>query len=210
MCGAPFFSLVRCWFFRHRWRPEAIRSPSVPLADASLAAAKSKAAATVAAGPLPFLPFSHNQILRACNLGSLPAWICLTLFPRWRFTKSITLAVAVAYSALYVMLIYVLFSQDILSVTLASFSTTEGVARMFSNATAVLAGWAHFIVFDLWTARYFVLDSGRNNIPHLAIVPCILGCMFFGPLGLLTYFCVKKVFNRINTSDPMSTKTYTF
>ena len=74
----------------------------------------------------------------------------------------------------------------------------------------MLAGWAHFIVFDLWTARYFVLDSGRANIPHLAVVPCILGCMFFGPLGLLTYVTVKKVFQLLNNRDPLSTKTFNF
>jgi hypothetical protein len=47
----------------------------------------------------------------------------------------------------------------------------------------LLAGWAHFIVFDLWTARFFVMDSRAAGVPHLAVVPCILGCMFFGPLG---------------------------
>jgi hypothetical protein len=74
----------------------------------------------------------------------------------------------------------------------------------------VLAGWAHFIVFDLWTARYFVLDSGRSGIPHLAVVPAILGCMFFGPLGLLTYLAVKKVSESRFLQSATSTKTFNF
>jgi hypothetical protein len=96
-------------------------------------------------------------------------------------TKKITAAVAVAYSVLYVALAYALFSESILSMDYSSLSTTQGLSKAFSEATSVLAGWAHFIVFDLWTARYFVLDSGRSGIPHLAVVPAILGCMFFGP-----------------------------
>ena len=163
-----------------------------------------------AAGPIPFLPFTHNQILHAVNLGSLPAWISLVFLPRWRHTKTITLAIAVAYSVMYVMLAYVLFSKALFAIDPMAFSTTEGLSRMFAESTSVLAGWAHFIVFDLWTARYFVLDSGRANIPHLAVVPCILGCMFFGPLGLLTYVTVKKVFELLNNRDPLSTKTFNF
>ena len=182
------------------------------LPGVSLAAAKAKGGGAVvaAAGPIPFLPFTHNQILHAVNLGSLPAWISLVFLPRWRHTKTITLAIAVAYSVMYVMLAYVLFSKALFAIDPMAFSTTEGLSRMFAESTSVLAGWAHFIVFDLWTARYFVLDSGRANIPHLAVVPCILGCMFFGPLGLLTYVTVKKVFQLLNNRDPLSTKTFNF
>lgn len=163
-----------------------------------------------AAGPIPFLPFTHNQILHAVNLGSLPAWISMVFLPRWRHTKTITLAIAVSYSIIYVMLAYVLFSKALFAIDPMAFSTTEGLSHMFAESTSVLAGWAHFIVFDLWTARFFVLDSGRSNIPHLAVVPCILGCMFFGPLGLLTYVGVKKLFAMIHSRDPTQTKTFTF
>ena len=161
-------------------------------------------------GPIPFLPFTHNQILRAVNLGSLPAWFSMVLLPRWRHTKIITLAVAVAYALLYATLACVLFSESVLSLDFKTLTTAEGVTKVFSDSTAVLAGWAHFIVFDLWTARFFVLDSGRSGIPHLAIVPAILGCMFFGPVGLLTYLAVKRVYESLQMRNPMSTKTYNF
>jgi flagellar biosynthesis protein FlhB len=164
------------------------------------------------AGPIPFLPFlTHNQVLHACNLGSLPAWISLVFLPRWRHTKTITLAIAVAYSLLYVVLAYVLFSEAMFAVDLGSFSTTDGLSRMFSDATSALAGWAHFIVFDLWTSRFFVLDSVQSGVPHLAVVPCIIACMFFGPLGLLMYVAVKKVCAILNArGDPFAAKTYRF
>ena len=144
------------------------------------------------------------------NLGSLPAWFSLLVLPRWHMTKKITAAVAVAYSVLYVALAYALFSESILSMDYSSLSTTQGLSKAFSDATSVLAGWAHFIVFDLWTARYFVLDSGRSGIPHLAIVPAILGCMFFGPVGLLTYLAVKKVSESRFLQSATSTKTFNF
>lgn len=162
------------------------------------------------AGPIPFLPFTHNQILRAVNLGSLPAWASMVLLPRWRHTKKITLAVAVAYSLLYATLAYVLFSDSVLSLDLKSLTTAEGISRIFSDSTAVLAGWAHFIVFDLFTARFFIEDSARVGIPHIAVVPCILGCMFFGPVGLLTYIGVKKAHAVLRDRDASAPKTYSF
>jgi len=66
-----------------------VLSPTLLLiaTGASLAAAKAKATEVAVAGPIPFLPFSHNQILHACNYCSLPAWFSLIFLPRWRHTK---------------------------------------------------------------------------------------------------------------------------
>ena len=125
-------------------------------------------------------------------------------------TKKITAAVAVAYSVLYVALAYALFSESILSMDYSSLSTTQGLSKAFSDSTSVLAGWAHFIVFDLFTARFFLQDSARVGIPHLAVVPCILGCMFFGPVGLLTYVLVKKIYRTIRDKEGGAVKTYSF
>ena len=50
-----------------------------------------------AAYPISFLPYTHNQILHAVNLGSLPAWFSLLVLPRWHMTRKITAAVAVAF-----------------------------------------------------------------------------------------------------------------
>ena len=70
--------------------------------------------------------------------------------------------------------------------------------------------WAHFIVFDLWTARFFVMDSASAGIPHLLVAPCILACMFFGPLGLVSYVTVRKLCQTAQTRNPLSTKTFKF
>ena len=47
-------------------------------------------------------------------------------------------------------------SQVLISMDAATFFTVEAIKSMFLDSTAVLAGWAHFIIFDLFTARYFV------------------------------------------------------
>ena len=144
------------------------------------------------------------------NLGSLPAWASMVLLPNWRHTKKITLAVAVAYSLLYATLADVLFSESVLSLDVKSLTTLGGVSKIFQDSTAVLAGWAHFIVFDLFTARFFLADSKRVGIPHIAVVPCILGCMFFGPVGLLTYVGVNKIFKVMRDRNGNNVKTYSF
>ena len=45
-----------------------------------------------AAYPISFLPYTHNQILHAVNLGSLPAWFSLLVLPRWHMTRKIAAA----------------------------------------------------------------------------------------------------------------------
>ena len=156
---------------------------SPPTTGASLAAAKAKAgAAAAAAAPIPFLPFTHNQILHAVNLGSLPAWFSLMLLPRWQHTDKITLAVALGYSLLYVTLAGVMVSQVLISMDAATFFTVEAIKSMFLDSTAVLAGWAHFIIFDLFTARYFVQDSGCVGIRTSQLCPAFSAACSSVPL----------------------------
>ena len=81
----------------------------------------------------------------------------------------------------------------------ATFLPSRQSSRCSSTPRLCWRG-GHLVIFDLFTARYFVQDSGCVGIPHLAVVPCILGCMFFGPFGLLTYMCVKKVHSMVGVS----------
>jgi hypothetical protein len=119
--------------------------------------------------------------------------------------------VAVAYSLLYATLACVLFSESVLSLDLKALTTAEGVTKVFSDSTAVLAGWG--ALHRVRPVHRSVFSAGQrraSGIPHLAVVPCILGCMFFGPVGLLTYVLVKKIYRTIRDKEGGAVKTYSF
>ena len=55
----------------------------------------------------------------------------------------------------------------------------------------MLAGWTHYIAFDLMMARHVVIDSQSSGIPHLAIVWAIPLTLMAGPAGLFAYYLAK-------------------
>src|SRR3954447_20847659 len=77
-----------------------------------------------------------------------------------------------------------------------SFSTLPGVAALFANRWLLLAGWIHYLAFDLFIGNWEVRDAMRNRIPHWAVIPCLVLTFLFGPAGLLSYFVLRLAMRR--------------
>ena len=71
------------------------------------------------------------------------------------------------------------------------FGTLAGVASLFSNSWVLLAGWVHYLAFDLFIGSWQVRDARRNGIAHWMVIPCLALTFFFGPIGLLLYFLLR-------------------
>ncbi|HNN82366.1 MAG TPA: ABA4-like family protein, partial [Leptospiraceae bacterium] len=71
------------------------------------------------------------------------------------------------------------------------FSTLDGVASLFKNKNALLAGWVHYLVFDLFVGTWEWRDSIQNNISHFILVPCLFLTLMFGPAGFLIYYLIR-------------------
>lgn len=77
-----------------------------------------------------------------------------------------------------------------------SFTSLAGVAQLFANPKVVLAGWIHYLVFDLFVGCWEVRDSRRHGIHHLLVVPSLILTFLLGPIGLLTYLILRLVRTR--------------
>jgi hypothetical protein len=73
------------------------------------------------------------------------------------------------------------------------FFSLRGVLKLFESRSAVLAGWIHFLAFDLMVGFMIVMDSSQNGISHLLVLPCLFLTLMFGPLGLLAYLILRFV-----------------
>ena len=71
------------------------------------------------------------------------------------------------------------------------FSSLSGVATLFENPYALLAGWIHYLAFDLFIGSWEVRDAERHNIRHWCVLPCLFFTFMFGPIGLLIYFGIR-------------------
>ena len=76
------------------------------------------------------------------------------------------------------------------------FGSLREVGMLFANPFALLAGWVHYLAFDLFIGAWEVRDAQKHQVPHLAVVPCLLLTFLFGPAGLLLYFVLRYALRR--------------
>lgn len=138
-----------------------------------------------------------EQIFSIANLLALASWIILTVAPRWKLTKMIVLsgAIPLLLSVAYLILIALFFGS-----AEGGFGSLAGVMKLFTNEWAVLAGWIHYLAFDLFVGIWEVKDAQRRGISHWLVAPCLFLTFMLGPIGFLLYsvlrfFLAKEVKN---------------
>lgn len=133
---------------------------------------------------------SDDQLFQICNALVLPAWLLLVLAPNWKWTSRIVVSIIVTILA--VLYVYLVFSS-IQPGDFESFGSLDGVVSMFSEPGAVLAGWVHYLAFDLMAGWFIVYDARRSGVNRYLTIPCLLFSFMLGPSGLLLYLLVRWV-----------------
>jgi hypothetical protein len=122
----------------------------------------------------------------------LPCWMLLLVAPRWRVTQVLaTFVVPLLIAALYVAL---LVSHKPLPG--AGFNSLAQVSVLFRSPYALLAGWIHYLAFDLFTGAWEARDAAQVGISRWVVAPCLLLTFLFGPAGLALYLLLKLTLQR--------------
>lgn len=124
---------------------------------------------------------------------TMAGWALLIFVPRWRESGRLVggLLVPVLLAALYLWLIATRFAG-----AEGGFGSLAEVGRLFENPHLLLAGWVHYLAFDLFIGAWEVRDARRLGISHLLVVPCLLLTFLFGPIGLLAYLLLRGLGKR--------------
>ena len=128
-----------------------------------------------------------EQLFSILNLVTLAAWLPLVLMPRARWASQVVPVVLPATLAV----VYVVLAAASLPETEGGFSSLAGVKALFDNPWALLAGWTHYLAFDLFIGGWEVRDAQRRGVRHLFVVPALFLTFLFGPAGLLFYLVIR-------------------
>lgn len=130
-----------------------------------------------------------DAAFQLANTLVLPQWLLMIVAPRWRVTQWLmtTLLIPGLLALLYV---YYLSTWGS-TLDFRSFSTLAGVMALFKQPQAVLAGWIHYLAFDLVAGSWLLRNGQEQKINHLLLVPCLLLCFMLGPCGLLLYLLIR-------------------
>ena len=73
------------------------------------------------------------------------------------------------------------------------FGTLAEVKALFRVDALLLAGWIHYLAFDLFVGAWIVRDSQTHDLRHLLVIPCLFFTLMAGPFGLLLYLGLRAV-----------------
>ena len=130
---------------------------------------------------------SPEQLFSVLNLIAMAAWLPLVFLPRVRGAATVVpVVVPVVLAVVYVALVAVALPGSE-----GGFSSLAGVRTLFDNPWGLLAGWTHYLAFDLFIGGWEVRDAQRRGIPHLLVVPALVLTFLLGPGGLLLYLAIR-------------------
>ena len=128
-----------------------------------------------------------ERLFSALNLMAVAAWLPLVFLPRVRWTaRLLPVAMPSVLAVVYVVLVAATLTRSE-----GGFSSLAGVRTLFDDPWALLAGWTHYLAFDLFMGGWEVRDAQRRGIPHLLVVPALVLTFLFGPAGLLLYLAIR-------------------
>ena len=135
-----------------------------------------------------------DQIFSIANLVAVIAWVLLAALPRQRWVASVLTGIVVPalFAVVYVAIVVTTFGRSP-----GGFSTLPAVATLFSNPWALLAGWIHYLAFDLFVGSWEVRDARARGVPHLLVLPCLVLTFLFGPAGWLLYMAMRSSYLRL-------------
>jgi len=132
-----------------------------------------------------------EQIFSIANTAALVTWVVLILFQRQRWaTHRIVPAAVALFAAAYVAIIGPRWAGSD-----GGFSSLSAVAQLFSNPWLLLAGWLHYLAFDLLVGRWAALDAARRGISPWLVAPVLALTFMFGPAGWGAYVLLRRAYS---------------
>jgi hypothetical protein len=139
-----------------------------------------------------------ERIFALANALALVGWLLLIAAPRWKLTGRLVLsgAIPLLLSLAYLILIVLFFGR-----AEGGFSSLADVMKLFTNEWATLAGWIHYLAFDLFVGSWEVKDAQSKKISHWLVAPCLALTFLLGPIGFLLYRALRFLTNREVKND---------
>ncbi len=132
-----------------------------------------------------------TQVFSIAGTITMPMWILMILLPKWKVTrflidfKVVPLALSVIYA------IYIFQAMQIGG--WMDFGSLASVMELFTEENAVLAGWVHYLAFDLLVGMWMLDQNKKTGVPQLVMAPCLFGTFMFGPVGFLLFMIIKTI-----------------
>lgn len=125
-----------------------------------------------------------SALFSIANAAALAGWLVLiagivSKRPLLR-DRIAGLYIPLALSAAYAVLILVFWwGAD------GGFDTLENVQKLFTSSWAALAGWVHYLAYDLFIGALVSREIIERGLSRLFLIPILPLAFLFGPIGFV-------------------------
>ena len=149
--------------------------------------------------------FDIEMIFMWLNLGVLPFWFILIIFPQSQICRVFITSIFPIFilSIVYGYLLYLFFNEgyDFIK-NFELYKGLDSVANLFEDKAFIILFWLHFLSMNLFCGGWIVKDSQKFEINKILLSFPLLITYFIGPIGLTIYWIIRIFYaKRINLYD---------
>jgi hypothetical protein len=130
---------------------------------------------------------NHELIFSLAGVIAMAGWAALLLsplIPVWS-DRIAGLVIPAVLSVGYVVILLAFPAPG------GGFGSFVEVTELFSQADALMAGWIHFLAFDLLIGAWICRQGRRDGLSFWSVAPCLPVTFLFGPAGFLLFQLVR-------------------
>ncbi len=126
-----------------------------------------------------------EAVFRIANFGAVIAWIILAASAAFGWRRPLGgfcgVWVPALLAAAYVALLITHWGAP------GDFMSLSGIGTLFRQPAVLLAGWLHYLAFDLLVGVAIVRRAQDDGMPRILLLPVLPLTFFFGPAGWLLF-----------------------
>jgi hypothetical protein len=149
--------------------------------------------------------FTLEIIFLWLNLGVLPFWLVLIIFPQSQICRVFITSIFPVFilSLTYGYLLHLFFNEgyDFIG-NFELYLGLDEISNLFTDKAFIILFWTHFLSINLFCGGWIVKDSQKFGINKILMSCPLLITYFIGPVGLTFYWLIRVFYaRRINLYD---------
>ena len=134
-----------------------------------------------------------TDIFDLAGMITMPMWLLMIILPKWKSTQLLMdyKVVPICLSIIYVIFISIGMNKN---GSFPDFSNLNSVMHLFTEENMVLAGWIHYLAFDLLIGMWMIDKNKILKINQLVMAPILFCTFMLGPVGFLLFTIIKTFY----------------
>lgn len=131
-----------------------------------------------------------SEVFSITSTIAMLMWALMIVLPKWKVTRFMIdyKVIPLLLSVVYAIFIFI----SLKSGGGMDFGSLESVMQLFTVENAVLAGWVHYLAFDLLVGMWMLDENKSLGIHQVILAPCLLGTFMLGPVGFLLFMIIRS------------------